>query len=698
MTREEARKRAKELLEKMTVEEKISQLVYDSRSVERLGIPSYNWWNEALHGVARAGLATVFPQAIGMAASFDKKLIYKVATAIADEARAKYNAAQEEGDHGIYKGLTFWSPNINIFRDPRWGRGQETYGEDPYLTAAMGTEFVKGLQGDGEFMKAAACAKHYAVHSGPEKGRHGFDAQVDDRDLFDTYLPAFERLVKDAKVEAVMGAYNRVNGEPACGSKRLLIDILRGDWGFEGHVVSDCGAIADFHKNHHVTSSADESAALALKAGCDLNCGCVYASGNVLLALEKGLITEEDIDRSVLRLLTTRFLLGMFEEKQPYIDVPLEIVDCPEHRELNLKMARESIVLLKNDGILPLDPAKLKSVAVIGPVAQSYSVLEGNYCGKAGEYTTLADGIRRMLPDARVHVVPGSELYRDRSEANCLPNDGVSQAVAYARRADVTILCVGLDPTIEGEEGVEARDYADGDKRNLLLPKSQQCLVEAVCDVTDRVIVITTAGSCIDLGVANTKARAILHAWYPGARGGEAVADILFGRVSPSARLPVTFYYDNNNIPDITDYRMENRTYRYLKEEPLYPFGYGLSYTTFEYSDFSVEKKNDGSAACVSVTNTGSRFGREVTQIYAKIRDSRYKTPNFQLCGIDSVELAPGETARLNIPVSDYWLKVVTDDGKRVAPDGGITLYAGGHQPDELSVRLCGTKCLEVRV
>ncbi len=698
MTREEARKRAKELLEKMTVEEKISQLIYDSRSVERLGIPSYNWWNEALHGVARAGLATVFPQAIGMAASFDKKLIYKVATAIADEARAKYNAAQEEGDHGIYKGLTFWSPNINIFRDPRWGRGQETYGEDPYLTAAMGTEFVKGLQGDGEFMKAAACAKHYAVHSGPEKGRHGFDAQVDDRDLFDTYLPAFERLVKDAKVEAVMGAYNRVNGEPACASKRLLIDILRGDWGFEGHVVSDCGAIADFHKNHHVTSSADESAALALKAGCDLNCGCVYASGNVLLALEKGLITEEDIDRSVLRLLTTRFLLGMFEEKQPYIDVPLEIVDCPEHRELNLKMARESIVLLKNDGILPLDPAKLKSVAVIGPVAQSYSVLEGNYCGKAGEYTTLADGIRRMLPDARVHVVPGSELYRDRSEANCLPNDGVSQAVAYARRADVTILCVGLDPTIEGEEGVEARDYADGDKRNLLLPKSQQCLVEAVCDVTDRVIVITTAGSCIDLGVANTKARAILHAWYPGARGGEAVADILFGRVSPSARLPVTFYYDNNNIPDITDYRMENRTYRYLKEEPLYPFGYGLSYTTFEYSDFSVEKKNDGSAACVSVTNTGSRFGREVTQIYAKIRDSRYKTPNFQLCGIDSVELAPGETARLNIPVSDYWLKVVTDDGKRVAPDGGITLYAGGHQPDELSVRLCGTKCLEVRV
>ncbi|MGI6771970.1 MAG: glycoside hydrolase family 3 protein [Clostridiales bacterium] len=698
MNREQAKKKAAELLSKMTVEEKISQLVYDSRSVERLGIPSYNWWNEALHGVARAGLATVFPQAIGMAASFDAELLKEVATAISDEARAKYNAAKEEGDHGIYKGLTFWSPNINIFRDPRWGRGQETYGEDPYLTAEMGTAFVKGLQGDGEFMKAAACAKHYAVHSGPEKGRHGFNAEVDDKDLYETYLPAFERLVKDAKVEAVMGAYNRVNGEPACGNRRLIQDILRGDWKFEGHFVSDCGAIADFHKNHKVTSFADESAAMAIKAGCDLNCGCVYASGNILLALEKGLLTEEDIDRAVLRLLTTRALLGMFEEKEPYKDIPLEVIDCPEHQKLNRKMAQESIVLLKNDGILPLDPAQLKTVAIIGPVAQSYSVLKGNYCGSAGEYITLADGIRRMLPDARINVVPGSELYRDKSESNCQPNDGVSQAVAYARRADLTILCVGLDPTIEGEEGVEAREYADGDKHNLLLPKSQQSLVEAVCQVTDCLIVISTAGSCIDLGVANTKANAILHAWYPGARGGEAVADILFGHVSPSARLPLTFYYNDNNIPDITDYRMDGRTYRYIKEKPLYPFGFGLSYTTFSYSDFEAKKTDDGLIASVSVTNTGSRPGREVVQIYAKMLDSRYKTPNYQLCGIGSVTLKPGESAKVEIPISEYWLKVVTDEGKRVTPDGSIILYAGGHQPDEYSNRLCGTKCLELRV
>ncbi len=698
MTREEARLKASELVAQMTTEEKISQLVYDARSVERLGIPSYNWWNEALHGVARAGLATVFPQAIAMAASFDPELLYEVASAIADEARAKYNAAQQEGDHGIYKGLTFWSPNINIFRDPRWGRGQETYGEDPFLTATMGMAFVKGLQGDGEFMKAAACAKHFAVHSGPEALRHSLDARVDDRDLFETYLPAFEWLVKEAKVEAVMGAYNRVNGEPACGSKRLLVDILRGEWGFEGHVVSDCGAIADFHENHHVTSSAYESEAMALKAGCDLNCGCVYAAGNILVALEKGLITEEDLDRSVIRLMTTRFLLGMFEEKPPYADIPLEVVDCPAHQELNLKMAQESIVLLKNtDNFLPLDPAQLKSVAIIGPNAQSVSVLKGNYCGTAGEYITIADGIRRSLPGARVNVITGCKLY-DRKERGYEWDGGISEAVAYARRADLTVLCVGLDPTIEGEEGEASSEYAIGDKHNLLLPRSQQNLVEAVCRVTDRLVVVVTAGSCIDLGIANTHAKAILHAWYPGARGGEAVADILFGRVSPSGRLPVTFYHDNNNIPDITDYRMAGRTYRFLKEKPLYPFGYGLSYTTFAYQDFDITKTDAGLIASVSVTNTGCCSGREVVQVYAKLKDSRFPAPNFQLCGIASVTLDPGETARVNIPVSGYWLKVVTDKGKRVDPDEGITLYVGGHQPDEYSCQLCGTKCLERRI
>ena len=699
MTREEARARAKELVARMTLEEKISQMVYDSRSIERLGIKPYNWWNEALHGVARAGLATVFPQAIAMAASFDPELLGKVASAIAEEARAKYNAAQREGDHGIYKGLTFWSPNINIFRDPRWGRGQETYGEDPFLTATMGTAFVKGLQGDGEFLKAAACAKHFAVHSGPKALRHSFNAEVDDHDLFETYLPAFERLVKDSKVEAVMGAYNRVNGEPACGSKRLLCDILRDEWGFEGHVVSDCGAIADFHNNHRVTSSAPESAAMAIKAGCDLNCGCVYASGNILVALKKGMISEEDIDRSVIRLMTTRFLLGEFENERPYADIPLEVVDCPEHQMLNLELARESIVLLKNaDSILPLDASKLKSVAVIGPIAKSIKVLEGNYCGTAGEYVTIADGIRRYLPGARVNVVMGSHLYRDRTEGTSEPDDRISEAVAYARLADLTILCVGLDPTIEGEEGDASNEYAAGDKHNLLLPKNQQNLVDAVCRVTDRVIVVATAGSCLDLGIANDHAKAILHAWYPGARGGEAVADILFGRVSPSGRLPVTFYHESNSIPDITDYCMDGRTYRYLKEKPLYPFGYGLSYTTFSYNDFEITPAEGGYRVSVKVTNTGCRAGREVVQVYAKMRDSRYPAPNYQLCGIGSVTLNPGETAQIEIPVSQYWLKVVTDKGERVEPNEGITLYVGGHQPDDYSCQLCSSICLERRL
>lgn len=699
MTRREARLRAADLVSRMTTEEKISQMAYNARAVERLGVKSYNWWNEALHGVARAGLATVFPQAIAMAASFDSELLGEVASSIADEARAKYNAAQREGDHGICKGLTFWSPNINIFRDPRWGRGQETYGEDPFLTAAMGTAFVKGLQGDGEFLKAAACAKHFAVHSGPEAMRHFFDAIVDDRDLFDTYLPAFERLVKDAGVEAVMGAYNRVNGEPACGSRRLLADFLRGEWKFDGHVVSDCGAINDFHANHHVTASAPESAAMAIKAGCDLNCGCVYATGNILVALENGLITEEDLDRSVIRLFTTRFLLGEFETERPYADIPLDVVDCPAHQQLSLKMAWESIVLLKNtDHFLPLDAAQLKSVAVIGPTAQSISVLEGNYCGTAGEYVTIADGIRRSLPGARVNVVTGSQLYRDRSAGNTEPDDRISEAVAYAREADITVLCVGLDPTIEGEEGDASNEYSAGDKRNLLLPKSQQNLVNAVCSVTDRVVVVATAGSCLDLGIANDRAKGILHAWYPGARGGEAVADILFGRVSPSGRLPVTFYHNDDSIPDITDYRMAGRTYRYLKERPLYPFGYGLSYTSFAYDGFDVAKTGTGLIASVSVSNTGSRFGREAVQVYAKMEDSRYPAPNFQLCGIGSVALNPGESARVEIPVSEYWLKVVTDEGKRVDPDGGITLYIGGHQPDDYSCLLCGSECLKRRI
>lgn len=696
MTRNEAKKRAAALVEQMTTEEMVSQLLYESPAIERLGIPAYNWWNEALHGVARAGLATVFPQAIAMAASFDKERLGEVADAIADEARAKCNAARSEGDRNIYKGLTFWSPNINIFRDPRWGRGHETYGEDPCLTAEMGKTFVRHMQGDGTFLKTAACAKHYAVHSGPEELRHTFDARPTERDLWETYLPAFEQLVTEAHVESVMGAYNCVNGDPCCGSTRLLQDILRGQWGFDGHVVSDCGAIADFHTNHRVTDNGPQSAAMALKAGCDLNCGGVYAY--LLEALGQGLIERKDIVCAAEHLFTTRFLLGEFEKKTPYGDIPLSVVDCPAHQALNRRMAQESMVLLKNDGILPLKASALHSVAVIGPCATSAPVLEGNYCGTAGEYVTVADGIRRSLPDARVYVAQGSQLYRERTAANTEVDDRVSEAVCLAKMTDLTILCVGLDPTIEGEEGDASNEYAAGDKHNLLLPVSQQHLVEAVCKATDNVIVVVTAGSSMDLGIANDHARAILHAWYSGARGGEAAADILFGVCSPSGRLPVTFYRENTPMPAFTDYSMQGRTYRYMTEKPLYPFGYGLSYTTFAYENLSVTATDSGATATVSVTNTGGVAGREVVQVYADMQDSRYPTPLRQLCGFASVMLQPGETAEVAVDLPGFWLKAVAEDGSRVTPDGGITLYVGGHQPDERSKELGCEDCLEWRM
>ena len=499
MNRSDARKQATALVAQMTPDEKISQLLHTAPAIPRLGIRAYNWWNEALHGVARAGLATVFPQAIGMAAAFSPALVGEAASVIAEEARAKYNMAQKEGDTGIYKGLTFWSPNINIFRDPRWGRGQETYGEDPFLTAEDGMAFVRALQGDGEYMKAAACAKHFAVHSGPEELRHSFDAEADARDLAETYLPAFEKLVREAHVEAVMGAYNRTNGEPCCGSKTLLADTLRGKWGFSGHVVSDCGAINDFHLHHHVTETAEDAAAMALDAGCDLNCGRMFAY--LAAALADGKITEAQLDEAATRLFTTRVLLGEFDENNPYNDIPYERVDCAEHQALNREIARQSLVLLKNDGYLPRDPASVSTVAVIGPNAASVIALEGNYSGTAGEYITPADGIRRALPGARVYVSRGSHLYKNKLEGcSAVPDDRLSEAAAMARRADLVLLCVGLDSTIEGEQGDASNFGAAGDKIDLRLPECQRHLVRTVCEASDNVVVAVLAGSAIDLG------------------------------------------------------------------------------------------------------------------------------------------------------------------------------------------------------
>lgn len=570
MNREEARKKAEALVAKMTVEEKAGQLKFDAPSIERLGIPAYNWWNEALHGVARAGTATVFPQAIALAAMFDDKKLKEIADVIAEEGRAKYHAFSREGDRDIYKGLTFWSPNVNIFRDPRWGRGHETYGEDPYLTSRLGVAFVKGLQGDGDTMKAAACAKHFAVHSGPEALRHEFDAKASPKDLYETYLPAFEALVKEADVEAVMGAYNRTNGEPCCGSKTLLKDILRDDWGFKGHVVSDCWAVRDFHLNHKVTEGPKESVKMALDAGCDLNCGCTYAY--IMAALKKGLITEEQITRSCVRLYTTRFLLGLFDGSE-YDSIPYEVVECEGHRKLAVTAAEKGIVLLKNDGILPLDKSRIKTIGVIGPNANSRRVLSGNYHGTSSHYVTVLDGIQKEAGETcRVLYSEGCHLYKDKTEPLAWSDDRISEAIITAKHSDLVVLVLGLDETVEGEEPDEGNAGQAGDKESLELPLCQQKLLEAVATAGKPVVTVLMSGSAMDLRYADQHTNAVLEAWYPGAEGGTALADILFGKVSPSGKLPVTFYYDTDDLPEFTDYSMENRTYRYMKKEALYPF------------------------------------------------------------------------------------------------------------------------------
>ena len=586
ITHEEALIRAKELVSKMTLQEKAEQLTYNAAGIKHLNIPRYNWWNEGLHGVARAGTATVFPQAIGLASTFDEELLEKVADTIATEGRAKYNEYSSKDDRDIYKGITYWSPNVNIFRDPRWGRGHETYGEDPYLTSRLGVAFVNGLQGEGEYLKIAACAKHFAVHSGPEGIRHEFNAVTTQKDLYETYLPAFEACVKEADVEAVMGAYNRTNGEPCCGSKTLLKDILRGKWNFKGHVVSDCWAIADFHLNHKITSTATESAALAIKNGCDLNCGNIYLQ--MMLAYKEGLVTEEDITTSAERLIATRIRLGMFDDKCEYNEIPYELNDCKEHNKLSLEVARKSMILLKNDGILPIEKSKLKSIAVIGPNADSQIMLKGNYSGTASKYTTILEGIHEAInEDTRVYYSEGCHLYKDRVEGLAQANDRISEAISIAERADTVVLCLGLDSTIEGEQGDAGNSYGAGDKENINLPGTQQLLLEKVLETNKKVIVILGSGSALTLNGLEERCAAIIQAWYPGSNGGTALADLIFGKCSPSGKLPVTFYKNTDNMPEFTDYSMKGRTYRYIEEEALYPFGYGLTYSQVELNNLN---------------------------------------------------------------------------------------------------------------
>ncbi|MDD3212699.1 MAG: glycoside hydrolase family 3 C-terminal domain-containing protein [Eubacteriales bacterium] len=690
MDREQAQKLAHELVARMTLEEKASQLRYQAPAIPRLGIPAYNWWNEALHGVARAGTATVFPQAIGLAAAFDDTLMETIADTISTEARAKYNMQSSHGDRDIYKGLTMWSPNVNLFRDPRWGRGQETYGEDPYLTSRLGVAFVKGLQGKGKTLKTAACAKHFAVHSGPEAVRHSFDALVTKKDLRETYLPAFEALVKEADVESVMGAYNRVNGEPACGSKMLLKDILREEWGFEGHVVSDCWAIRDFHEHHHVTDTAPESAALAMKYGCDLNCGEVYLQ--VLAAYQEGRITEEQITTACERLMTTRYLLGILgSEGSEYDRVSYAENDTDQNAALARIVAEKCMVLLKNDGVLPLKLSTLQNVGVIGPNANSVACLEGNYNGTSSRYVTYLEGIRAACEGkARVYYAQGSHLYRDRTSNLAMADDRLAEAAAVAERCDVNILCLGLDATLEGEEGDTGNEYSSGDKKDLNLPPCQQKLLHTVLAAGKPTIVVLSAGSALAVAEGN----AVLQAWYPGEMGGEALANILFGVVSPSGRLPVTFYQSVDDLPAFEDYAMTNRTYRYFEGAPLFPFGYGLSYTRFTYSDARYEN----GAVSVTVENSGDCDGDEVVQVYVKDYDSPYAVLNHSLCAFKRVTLAKGEKTTVTLPVREEAFTAIDDEGKPTSLGRHFALYVGGSQPDGRSERLLGRKPLEIDV
>ena len=577
--------RAEALVSEMTLEEKVYQTLHGAPSIDRLDVKAYNYWNEALHGVARAGTATVFPQAIGLAATFDEDFLEEVAVAVSDEGRAKFNAQQKYGDYDIYKGLTFWSPNVNIFRDPRWGRGHETFGEDPYLTSRLGVRFIEGMQGKDEvYMKVAACAKHFAVHSGPEDERHSFNAVVNEQDLRETYLPAFKACVKEAGVEVVMGAYNRTNDEPCCGSKRLLEDILRGEWEFEGHVTSDCWAIKDFHEFHMVTSTPVESVALAMNRGCDLNCGNIY--GNLLKAVKDGLVKEETITKAVTRLFTTRMKLGLFDpqEKVPFYAIDYCVVDCEEHRQLNEKAARKSVVLLKNENkLLPLDASKYKTIGVIGPNANNRKALVGNYEGTASEYITVLEGIQDAVgEEVRVLYSQGCHLCKDRMQGLAEANDRMSEVRAVADASDLIVACMGLDASLEGEEGDEGNEFASGDKPNLNLPGLQEEVLKELEKTGKPVVLVLLSGSALAVTFAEQNIPAIVQGWYPGARGGKAIADILFGKASPEGKLPVTFYRTTEELPDFKDYSMKDRTYRYMNQEALYPFGFGLSYTDFE--------------------------------------------------------------------------------------------------------------------
>jgi len=724
--------RVADLLSRLSLDEKLAQMSYTAPAVPRLGIPGYNWWNEALHGVARAGLATVFPQAIAMAATFEPELVERVAETISLEARAKFNVGFDlHGEAKQYQGLTFWTPNINIFRDPRWGRGQETYGEDPFLTGRMGRAFVRGLQGSnggtGGYMRAAACAKHYAVHSGPEALRHEFNAQVSQKDLYETYLPAFEELV-DEGVEAVMGAYNRVNGEPACGSPFLLEKTLRQQWGFTGHVVSDCWAVRDFHTHHKITSGPVESAALAVNNGCDLNCGNTYEYARE--AVDRRMISEDRIDEAVARLMTARIKLGLLDppEKRPYRDLTPESIDWETHADLAREVAERSFVLLKNsDDLLPLDAASISKIYVTGPHATDVDVLMGNYHGVGTRFSSILEGVsRRAGHGVKVEYRPGCLTDR--------PNVNEAQWAAFeSEDADVTVVVMGIHPFLEGEEGDAIASPTKGDRARVELPEPQRAYLAELRRRGKRVVLLLTGGSAVALEGVDELADAVLMVWYPGQAGGEAVGRVLFGDVSPSGKLPVSIPNRTEDLPDFDDYRMTGRTYRY-SHGARYPFGFGLSYgravfrglrigaascgTSSAGAGVAAERGEAGSSAggeatielpetvfdfrggaarradkpfpadgpdgritlCVGVKNESSRDLRETIQIYASHPDHP-SAPRYQLCGLRTVSLAAGSEGEFEVPVSLRALMLVDENGVGALPEAAVEFSAGASSP-----------------
>lgn len=672
---------AHKLVAKMTLGEKIAQMRYEAPAIERLGIPAYNWWNEALHGVARTGAATVFPQAIAMAASFNSKLLENVAEAISTEVRAKYNQYRTFGETKQYQGITCWSPNINIFRDPRWGRGHETYGEDPFLTAMMGTAFVRGLQQNdkSEYRKTDATLKHFAVHSGPELERHHFNAEVSPKDLWETYLTAFEECIHEAKPAAVMGAYNRVNGEAACASRILLQKCLREQMGFDGYVVSDCGAIADINLHHHLTENEAESAALAVKCGCDLNCGKAYAA--LVAAVSEGLIDEAAITRSVERLFNARLRLGLLANDCPYDDIGPEVLECKEHLALNRLMARESIVLLKNNGVLPL--ARSARIAVIGPNANSTSVLKANYNGTPSRYWTILRGLQEVCRGSVVYA-EGMRLVSNNDPSDHPVHHALQDALLAARQADVVIMAMGINPYYEGEEG----DSISGDKSTIELPQGEYDLLQEVKKAGKPIIWVNVSGSCMNLTEADKQCDAVLQCFYPGASGGLALADVIFGDYNPSGRLPVTFYRSTDDLPDFADYSMKNRTYRYFTGTPLYPFGAGISYSTFKYSNFRISGTEEG-GACVEFTleNTGKYDGTEVVQVYIAPAKPRPDDPLKKLVAFSKHYLKAGEKRVIRQAVSPKAFLFVEADGSRVRRGDCMLFEVSGRNAGLLSER-----------